>query len=424
MRRAALVFLFSVLLALSWAARAAALPSADPEAVGMSSQRLERLGDALERDVGDGVIPGAVVLIARRGAVAWHEAFGYRDRAAGAPMERDSIFRIYSMTKPLFSAAAMTLVEEGALVPSEPIARHLPVFAEMSVGVAIADPETGGERLELVPAKRPITLQDLLRHTSGLTYAFIGAGPVKEAYKAAGLASFSLDMTIMEYAGRVARLPLLWQPGTTWDYGRSTDILGAVMEAAAGEALDAFMARRIFEPLGMADTAFWVPETGHDRIAEPQADPETGAVDDLIDIRRPPKMLAGGHGLVSTAADYARFCQAMLNGGALDGVRVLSRKTVEYMTADHLGAGISKAGTAYLPGPGYGFGLGFGVRAAAGESPWPGSVGEYFWGGYAGTYFWIDPSEELVVVYMMQSVKNRVRYRMLLRNLVLQAIVD
>ena len=182
MRRAALVFLISALLALSWAAGAAALPSADPEAVGMSSQRFERLRDALERDVADGVIPGAVVLIARRGAVAWHEAFGYRDRAAGAPMERDSIFRIYSMTKPLFSAAAMTLVEEGALVPSEPIARHLPAFAEMSVGVAVADPETGGERLELVPAKRPITLQDLLRHTSGLTYALIGAGPVKEAY--------------------------------------------------------------------------------------------------------------------------------------------------------------------------------------------------------------------------------------------------
>jgi CubicO group peptidase (beta-lactamase class C family) len=278
--------------------------------------------------------------------------------------------------------------------------------------------------MELVPAARPIKIHDLLRQTSGLTYAFIGKGPVKDAYKQAGLASFSLDLSIADYVDKLAELPLLWQPGSTWDYGRSTDVLGAVMEVVAGAPLDTFLSARVFEPLGMVDTGFWVPEAKHGRIAEPQVDPETGATDSLIDITHAPKMFAGGHGLVSTAADYARFCQMMLDGGVLDGARLLSRKTVEFMTADHLGDGISKDGTLYLPGPGYGFGLGFGVRTSAGESPWPGSVGEFFWGGYAGTYFWIDPAEQLVVVYMMQSVKHRSHYRMQLRNLVLQAIVD
>ncbi len=405
-------------------ALAESLPSASPEQVGLSSERLDRVTRLLERDIEAGLIPGAVALVARRGKIAWHIARGYRDRAAGAPMALDSIFRIYSMTKPIFSAAAMSLIEEGALYPSEPIARHLPAFRDMTVGVTRTDPDSGEEIYEIVPAERPITIQDLLRHTSGLTYAFIGSGRVKSSYREAGLASFSLDMTIADYADRLARLPLLWQPGTTWDYGRSTDILGAVMEAATGEPLDTFLRRRIFEPAGMTDTGFSVPAAHRDRIAEPQADPLTGAVDDLIDVTRPPKMLAGGHGLVSTAGDYARFCQMLLNGGSLDGTRILGRKTVEYMTADHLGEGIAKEGTLYLPGPGYGFGLGFGVRLAVGESAWPGSVGEFFWGGYAGTYFWIDPSEQLIAVFMTQSVKHRVRYRMLLRNLVLQAIVD
>ena len=399
---------------------AGSLPSAAPEEVGLSSERLARVARLLERDVAAGVIPGAVVLVARNGRTAWHEAFGYRDRATGAPMERDSIFRIYSMTKPVFSVAAMTLAEEGALLVSEPISRHLPEFADMTVGV----PRPDGRGYDAVPAERAITLQDLLRHSSGLTYAFIGAGPVKDAYKTAGLASFSLDMTVAEYSRRLARLPLLWQPGTAWDYGRSTDVLGALMESATGRPLDEFLRRRVFEPAGMTDTGFYAPEEDLGRVAEPQADPATGVVDDLIDVTRPPKMLSGGHGLVSTAGDYARFCQMLLNGGSLDGERILGRKTVEYMTADHLRDGIDKSGAFYLPGPGYGFGLGFGVRLAAGESAWPGSVGEFFWGGYAGTYFWVDPAERLVVVYMMQSVKHRVRYRMILRNLVSQAIVD
>ena len=424
MRRLAEITLVLVLLATSGGVLAGTLPTAAPENVGLSSERLERITELFGRDIDAGVIPGAVILVARQGKVAYHEALGYRDRAAEAPMRRDSIFRIYSMSKPIFSVGAMSLVEEGRLYLAEPLAKYLPAYADMSVAVTLTDPGDGTERMELVPAVRAIKIHDLMRHTSGLTYAFIGKGPVKDAYKRAGLATFSLDLSIADYADKLAGLPLLWQPGSTWDYGRSTDVLGAVMEVVAGASLDNFLSERVFEPLGMVDTGFWVPEAKQGRIAEPQADPETGATDDLIDITAAPKMFAGGHGLVSTATDYARFCQMMLDGGVLDGVRLLSRKTVEFMTADHLGDGISKDGTLYLPGPGYGFGLGFGVRTSAGESPWPGSVGDFFWGGYAGTYFWIDPAEQLGVVYMMQSVKHRSHYRMQLRNLVLQAIVD
>ena len=405
-------------------ALAAPMQATTPESVGLSSQRLERITDKFTKDIAAGIIPGAVILVARDGKVAYHRALGYRDRAAGLAMQRDSIFRIYSMTKPIFSVGAMALVEEGRLYLSEPISKYLPAFAEMTVGVTTTDPTTGAEGLETVPADRSIKVHDLLRHTSGLTYAFIGQGAVKALYKEAGVDDFSRARTVAAYADALAKLPLLWQPGTTWDYSRSTDVLGAVMEKAANQPVDEFLRARVLDPLGMDDTDFWVPPAKQDRVAEPQPDPETGAIDDLLDVTERPAMLAGGHGLMSTAADYARFCQMMLDGGILDGARILGPKTVAYMASDHLGSEISKDGTLYLPGPGYGFGLGFGVRMATGESPWPGSKGEYFWGGYAGTYFWIDPVERMVVVYMMQSVKHRLHYRMLLRNLVMQAIIE
>ena len=401
-------------------ALAAPMQATTPESVGLSSARLERITAKFTADIAAGIIPGAVILVARDGKVAYHQALGYRDRAAGLAMQRDSIFRIYSMTKPIFSVGAMALVEEGSLYLSEPIAKYLPAFAEMTVGVTA----TGGEGLEIVPADRPIKVHDLLRHPSGLTYAFIGKGPVKELYKDAGVADFSRAHTVADYADEIAKLPLLWQPGTTWDYSRSTDVLGALMEKAANQPVDEFLRARVLAPLGMDDTAFWVPPAKQGRVAQPQPDLQTGEIDDLLDVTEKPAMFAGGHGLMSTAADYARFCQMMLNGGVLDGARILGPKTVAYMASDHLGGEISKAGTRYLPGPGYGFGLGFGVRLATGESPWPGSRGEYFWGGYAGTYFWIDPVERMVVVYMMQSVKHRLHYRMLLRNLVMQAIIE
>jgi CubicO group peptidase (beta-lactamase class C family) len=394
------------LLALVWAlpADARSLTPVAPESVGLSSERLALIGATLQAGVDAGEIPGAVVLVARRGGVAYYEAFGYRDKATGDAMRKDAIFRIYSMTKPIVSVAAMTLHEEAKLYLSQPISVHLPAFKGMRVGP------------HFEPAARAITVQDLLRHTSGLTYAFIGSGAVKDLYKQAGMAEFELDMSIAEYAVRMAELPLLYQPGTVWDYGRSTDVLGALIEAVSGTTLDAYMRERVLVPLGMSDSGFWVPESERHRVAEPLSDT-------LIDITAPPAMLAGGHGIVSTVMDYARFCQMMLEEGSLDGVRVLGPETVAYMTADHLGD-ISRDGTVYLPGPGYGFGLGFAVRTHAGRSRWPGSVGEYFWGGYAGTYFWIDPTKEMIVVYMMQSVKQRGHYRMTLRNLVNQAIMD
>ena len=394
------------LLALVWAlpADARSLTPVAPESVGLSSERLALIGATLQAGVDAGEIPGAVVLVARRGGVAYYEAFGYRDKATGDAMRKDAIFRIYSMTKPIVSVAAMTLHEEAKLYLSQPISVHLPAFKGMRVGP------------HFEPAARAITVQDLLRHTSGLTYAFIGSGAIKDLYKQAGMAEFELDMSITEYAERMAELPLLYQPGTVWDYGRSTDVLGALIEAVSGTTLDAYMRERVLVPLGMSDSGFWVPESERHRVAEPLSDT-------LIDITAPPAMLAGGHGIVSTVMDYARFCQMMLEEGSLDGVRVLGPETVAYMTADHLGD-ISRDGTVYLPGPGYGFGLGFAVRTHAGRSRWPGSVGEYFWGGYAGTYFWIDPTKEMIVVYMMQSVKQRAHYRMTLRNLVNQAIMD
>ena len=394
------------LLALVWAlpADARSLTPVTPESVGLSSERLALIGTTLQAGVDADEIPGAVVLVAQRGGVAYYEAFGYRDKATGDAMRKDAIFRIYSMTKPIVSVAAMTLHEEAKLYLSQPISVHLPAFKGMRVGP------------HFEPAARAITVQDLLRHTSGLTYAFIGSGAIKNLYKQAGMAEFELDMSIAEYAERLAELPLLYQPGTVWDYGRSTDVLGALIEAVSGTTLDAYMRERVLVPLGMSDSGFWVPESERHRVAEPLSDT-------LIDITAPPAMLAGGHGIVSTVMDYARFCQMMLEEGSLDGVRILGSETVAYMTADHLGD-INRGGTVYLPGPGYGFGLGFAVRTHAGRSRWPGSVGEYFWGGYAGTYFWVDPTKEMIVVYMMQSVKQRGHYRMILRNLVNQAIMD
>ncbi len=424
MKRMAIgLVLWSTFATAAWAA-GDPMPRVDPETVGLSSERLGQITAVIGEEIENGELPGAVVLVARRGKTALFEAIGFRDRAAAAPMTADAIFRIYSMTKPIVSVAAMTLVEDGKMHLAEPISKYLPAFSEMTVAVAGQDPETGAETVDMVAAARPITVQDLLRHTSGLGYAFLGDHPALTAVREAGLASFSLDMTIAEYARELAALPLVWQPGTTWEYGRSSDVLGALVEAVSGRPLDDFVAQRILGPLGMVDSGFSVPPEKHQRIAAPQPYADTGETDNLIDVTVPPKMFAGGHGMVATVADYARFCQMMLNGGSLDGARILGPRTVAYIASDHVGESIAKTGTRYLPGPGNGFGLGFGVRVAAGEAALPGSVGGYYWGGYAGTYFWIDPVEELVVVWMSQRVRDRQHYRHLLRNLVYQAIID
>ncbi len=412
-------WIWFVMASSAWAG---ALPEAVPADVGMSSARLDRLTAALQRAVDSGELPGAVALVARKGRLVYQKSFGMQDKTLGIPMANDSIFRIYSMTKPIVSVAAMILYEEGRLAMYEPLSKYLPEFKDMRVGIESRDPVTGAPTFDTVPARRQITIQDLMRHTSGLTYGGLGGrSAVKDLYREAGLASQS--WTTERFAGAIARLPLVFEPGTTWEYGHSTDVLGRVVEVVAGKPLDVFLAERILGPLAMRDTGFHVPPEKLQRLAQPQPDPKTGEVPELIDVTKPATFFAGGHGLVSTPGDYLRFCQMLLNGGELAGVRILGRKTVEYMTADHLTPAIAP-GPAYLPGPGYGFGLGFAVRREAGMSEWPGSVGEFFWGGYAGTAFWIDPKEQLVPVLMFQDPARRVHYRVLFRNLVTQALVD
>lgn len=388
-----------------------------PEEVGLSSERLRRLTAALEAKVEDGTIPGAVALIARRGKIAYFRTFGQRVKPEGEAMPKDAIFRIYSMTKPIVSVAAMSLWEEGRFFLDDPLSKTIPEFAGTQVG------ETGRGSLIRVPARRPITIQDLLRHTSGMTYGVFGESKIKSIYLERGINS--KDQTVAEMTVKLAGIPLTGQPGSHWEYGRSTDVLGRVLEVLEGKPLGEVLQERVFGPLGMADSGFYVPGRNHRRIAEPYDEPgATRKNPVLLDVTEPPRYQSGGGGLVSTAMDYLRFTQMMLNGGELDGVRILSPKTVQLMASNHLGAEIVREGWAYLPGPGYGFGLGFAVRETPGISSWPGSVGEYYWGGYAGTYFWIDPEEELTAVYMMQDTVDRVPLRKLFKALVYQAIVD
>lgn len=390
------------------------LLTAAPEDVGLSAPGLERLGAALEQRIASGHIPGAVGLVARHGKVAWYKAFGRRDPAGDQPMAADAIFRIYSMTKPIVSAAAMMLWEEGRILLSDPVSKYIPAFADTKVA---RQPDTG---IDLVPAVRPITIQDLLRHTSGLTYEFRGATEVHKAY---GLARISrLKQTNAEQAELLATLPLLHQPGSRWEYSRSTDVLGRVVEVASGQTLGAFLSERILQPLGMRDSGFSVPEPQQHRLAEAFAkDPESGADVVLLDVRRPAIFESGGGGMVSTVQDYARFMQMMLNGGRLGSTRLLGRKTIALMASDHLG---DIPGSPDLLPPGHGFGLGFAVRLQPGMAPFPGSVGSYFWGGAAGTTFWIDPAERLIAVLMIQAPGQREHYRVLFRDLVYAAVND
>ena len=390
------------------------LPLAAPEEIGLSTARLARLGAVMAGEIERGRVPGAVALVARRGRLGYFESFGRRDAASGAPMTKDAIFRIYSMTKPITSVAAMMLWEEGRFLLSDPIAKYLPDLSRLDVAV-----DRDGQ-IERVPVLRAVTIQDLLRHTSGLTYEFRGSGPVHRMYRSA-----KVDSRAQSNADQVAtlgRMPLLHQPGTRWEYGRSTDVIGRLIEVLSGQKLSTFFEQRILAPLGMVDTAFHVPPLHHGRLAEAFGkDPDSGVTVQLHEVRDPPNFESGGGGLVSTAADYARFLQMLLNGGTLGGRRFLSRKTLELMTADHLGP-ITGASDLLLPG--HGFGLGFAVRLHAGIAPVPGSIGQYFWGGLAGTTFWIDPAEQLFALMLIQAPGLRDYYRTLFRDLVYAAVDD
>ncbi len=408
-------------LLLSAAATAEPLPTAAPESVGLSSERLGRITELLRRDAAKGTIPGAVLLISRQGKIAYFEAVGHLDPQTSSKMGKDGIFRIYSMTKPIVSVAAMMLVEQGKLALGDPVAKYLPEFKDVKVGEEKRDAD-GKVTLEVVAAKRPITIQDLLRHTSGLTYGFFGEGAVKKAYNQADL--YRDDPDNREFAERLAKLPLVYQPGTTWEYSHSTDVLGRVVEVVSGKSLYQYLKEALFDPLGMNDTAFYVPDPDKQaRLAEPFAnDRSFGPGLPFTDPRLKTRQELGGHGLVSTAIDYARFVQMLINGGTLEGRRYLGPRTIAYMTTDHMGE--VKRSPYDILGPGQRFGLGFAVRTESGVAAFAGSAGDYAWSGAAGTSFWIDPKEKLFVVFMLQSVSNRAIYRPLLRNMVYAAIVD
>jgi CubicO group peptidase (beta-lactamase class C family) len=400
------------------------LPRARPEDVGFSSERLGRLSAAFQAYADSGQLAGAVVLVARHGKVAYQQAFGWRDKESRSPMRDDAIFRIASQTKALVSVAIMMLQEQGALLISDPVGKYLPEFQKTWV----AEPKSGGGGgYDIVPAKRPITIHDLLTHTAGISY---GSGLAKtrwEQEKITGWYFANRDEPIGATVARMAALPFDAQPGARWIYGYSIDILGAVVERVSGISLDAFLGSRLLEPLGMRDTYFYLPAEKRDRLATVYSARDSGGIDRAPDpggmvgqgayLEGPRKSFSGGAGLLSTATDYARFLQMLLNGGTLDGARLVSRKTVELMTVNHVGALYGTAGV--------GFGLGFSVVTDLGARGQPGSVGEFGWGGAYHSTYWVDPREDLVVVYFTQLIPaGTLDDQAKLRALVYQAIVD
>ena len=385
------------------------MQTSKPEAVGLCSRRLARIGDWMQSWVDSGRLPGMLTLVARRGHIAWCECRGQRDVAAGLPMQDDTIFRIYSMTKPLTSVAVMMLYEQGCFQLDDPIARYLPLFAQprvFSAGTA--------ERYETVAADGPITFKQLLTHTAGLTYGFLEATPVDALYRQHGI-DFQLGRgTLADMLVPLAALPLLSQPGREWNYSVATDVLGALVETIAGQPFADFLRERVLLPLGMQDTDFHVRDANHSRFAANYARDRDGGLKQIDGARdshylRPRSLISGGGGLVSTAADYYRFCRFMLGRGALDGVRLLGRKTVEFMTRNHLDSDMAAMGQPRFSEASYhgiGFGLGFSVMLDPAKAEIIGSPGEYAWGGAASTGFWIDPSEDLAVIVLTQLVPS------------------
>lgn len=395
-----------------------ALPLVSPESAGLCPQRTQRLMAVLQAEVDRQRLPGAVALIARHGQLALFEAVGVLDPATGSAMTQDAIFRIYSMTKPIVSVAVMMLMEQGKLLLSDPVAKYLPEYAKQQVARLV----DGAVQLQAV--RKLATVHDLLRHTAGLTYEFMGSAPAQRQYAQARIGS--RDRSNTEFSHALAALPLMFEPGTVWEYGRATDVLGRLVEVVSGQTLGVYLHEQIFQPLGMLETWFTVPPEHHARIAEPFArDPDGGLQMRVMDVRQEAAMESGGGGLASTAMDYARFLQFMLNQGELDGVRLLGPKTVAFMTADHLGDIPVNSGAArdLLPS-GHGFGLGFAVRKELGVASVPGSVGTYFWGGMAGTAFFVDPAEDLFACLMLQAPNQREYYRMLFRDLVYATLLD
>lgn len=399
------------------------LGDADPAAGGFDPARLQRIATAFEREIVAARLPGAVIAVARGGRLAYHEAFGVRDPATGDAMAKDAVFSIASMTKPMTSVAIMQLYEQGLLLLGDPVSAHLPEFADMTRGIVDADGQLRRTAVERAP-----TVQDLLRHTSGLTYQNRGTTPVFAAYPGSS-ATAALSLSRQQAIDTLARCPLLFEPGTAWEYGFSTDVLGFIVEAVTGGTLGAHLAEQVWNPLGMTDTAFDLDDARRARYARAfDTDPLTGEAQTLYHERPGTKHWeAGGAGAVSTALDYLGFAEALRQGGRFGDADLLGPKTVRLMTADHLDAGITNriADTMDPAAEGYGFGLGFAVRRGHGVAALSGSAGDYYWSGVFGTYFWVDPAEELACVVMTAAPgAMRLRFRQLSRALVYQAMTE
>jgi CubicO group peptidase (beta-lactamase class C family) len=392
-----------------------------PLSAGFSREKLERVGDYIRNEIATGKIPGAIMLIQQHGQPVYFESFGVRDVETMLPMTTDTIFRLYSMSKPITSVAAMMLAEDGKLSLDDPVSKYIPDFAAVKVGVEKRD-QSGKPALALEPVNRPITIEDLLRHTSGLPYGFYGDGAVRKLYAQADL--FNGDVDNAEFAARITALPLVEQPGTLWDYGHSTDVLGRVIEVISGQSLSQLEKQRLLDPLGMTDTAFYVADaTKRPLIAEPMPDDRSiSPVAGISDPMMPQRWESGGGGMVGTIGDYARFAQMLLNGGRFDGRRYLRPETIALMTSDHIGPETKIARDYfYFPGATSGFGLGFAVRTSTPpNTSWP--LGEYRWDGVAGTFFFIDPKDDMFVIFMVQTPSQRGRIQLALKTLIYEAL--
>jgi len=396
----------------------------EPGAAAPSPARLQRLSEFFDNEVATGKLPGAVVLIRQHGRPVYFECFGVRDVATKQPMTPDTIFALHSMTKPITSLAAMMLIDDGKLALADPVSKYIPAFADVKVGVETGTKD-GNLDLERVPPDRAVNIEDLLRHTSGISYNYIGGPWVMKVYSEAHIFDGHFDNE--EFAQRIARLPLARQPGTLWRYGHSTDVLGRVIEIVSGKTLNAFMQERILLPLGMSSTRFVLHDAAESaRMAEPLPG------DHILRLaeegrRAHPEWESGGGGLVSTITDYARFAQLLLNGGSLDGRQYLSPAAYRLMTSDHIGPGSGVARDYfYFPGDGFGFGYGLAVRTDPGnaEPPPPGSLGELKWDSGSGTYFGVDPKLDMIYLLMEQTQTERGRIVPTFKKLVYDAFED
>jgi CubicO group peptidase (beta-lactamase class C family) len=404
------------LIGFGFAARAEnVLSTAKPEEVGLSSAQLKKIEEATAKNIDEGLIPGAVMLVARHGKLAWVSVQGKRE-PNGDAMKYDSIFRIYSMTKPMVTTALMQMVEEGRLQVSDPVSKFLPSMGAMKVGTEVVGAD-GKPHLHLADPTRPMTVQDLMRHTSGLVYGARGESLVYQAYRNAKIGDRT--MTNEQFVANLSKMPLHFNPGDRWEYSVAVDVQGRLLEVLnGGKPLHEVLADRIFKPLGMVDTSFQVPADKMNRVAQPAP----GINGKPTTVRFKPddgaKYESGGGGLLSTTDDYLRFTAALANGGTLNGKRIIGKQTLAFMTADHVGS---------RPGrpPGFGFGLGFEVRTAVGDSAQPGTIGEYGWSGAAGSTFWVDPKNELFAIYMIQANADDTRdLRMQFRTMVEAALLD